>query len=241
MKTEKQMSEAFITMAFLTLSGGLQDAYSFFLRGEVFANAQTGNIVLMSVYFLRGNPGRALRYLFPVLAFAAGIAVAEVLKTRFRFSRKLHWRQLIALVEIGLLAVVAFIPHRFDMLANILVSFSCAMQVQTFRKINGYSFASTMCIGNLRSGMESLTRFFIQREPESLKKAAHYFGIILCFAAGAGLGGALAGVFGIRLILLSCALLAVSFLMMFIPSVEREHRQKDFAPDESYLYMKMKK
>ena len=43
------------------------------------------------------------------------------------------------------------------MLATVLVSFSCAMQVQTFRKVNGHSYASTMCIGNLRSGTAALS------------------------------------------------------------------------------------
>ena len=44
----KQMSESFLTAAFLSLSGGLQDAYTYIYRGHVFANAQTGNIVLLS-------------------------------------------------------------------------------------------------------------------------------------------------------------------------------------------------
>ena len=42
------MSEAFLTAAFLSISGGLQDAYTYLARGYVFANAQTGNIVLLS-------------------------------------------------------------------------------------------------------------------------------------------------------------------------------------------------
>ena len=42
------MSEAFLTAAFLSISGGLQDAYTYLARGNVFANAQTGNIVLLS-------------------------------------------------------------------------------------------------------------------------------------------------------------------------------------------------
>ena len=42
------MSESFLTAAFLSISGGLQDAYTYIYRGEVFANAQTGNIVLLS-------------------------------------------------------------------------------------------------------------------------------------------------------------------------------------------------
>ena len=39
----------------LTLSGGLQDAYSYFMRDRVFANAQTGNIVLMSHALFSGQ------------------------------------------------------------------------------------------------------------------------------------------------------------------------------------------
>ena len=68
-----QMSEAFSTMVFLTLSGGLQDAYTYCVRGQVFANAQTGNIVLMSQRAFAGDLAGVLRYLIPLLAFALGV------------------------------------------------------------------------------------------------------------------------------------------------------------------------
>ncbi len=45
---------------------------------------------------------------------------------------------------------------RGKVFANALVSFVCAMQVQTFRKVRGHAYASTMCIGNMRSGTEAL-------------------------------------------------------------------------------------
>ena len=41
-KHHKQMSESFLTATFLSVSGGLQDAYTYIFRGKVFANAQTG-------------------------------------------------------------------------------------------------------------------------------------------------------------------------------------------------------
>ena len=66
----RQMSEAFRTTVFLTLSGGFQDAYTYMGRGKVFANAQTGNIVLMATNFCEGDFAKALRYLLPLLAFA---------------------------------------------------------------------------------------------------------------------------------------------------------------------------
>ena len=59
------MSEAKRTMVFLALSGGLMDAYSYFGRGKVFANAQTGNIVLMSAKIADGELAASLRYLLP--------------------------------------------------------------------------------------------------------------------------------------------------------------------------------
>ena len=53
-----QMSDTFHAAVFVTLSGGFQDAYTYICRGQVFANAQTGNIVLLSAALLRGRLGR---------------------------------------------------------------------------------------------------------------------------------------------------------------------------------------
>ena len=50
-----QTSEAFINSAFLAVSGGFQDAYTYFTRDGVFSNAQTGNVVLMSERFMNGE------------------------------------------------------------------------------------------------------------------------------------------------------------------------------------------
>ena len=50
-----QTSESFLLSAILSFSGGLQDAYTYNIRDNVFANAQTGNVVLMSQSFLTGS------------------------------------------------------------------------------------------------------------------------------------------------------------------------------------------
>ena len=120
---DRQMSEAFITSVFLAMSGGFQDAYTYFTRDEVFSNAQTGNVVLMSQNFMTGQWGEGLRYLFPVLAFAIGVVAAERIQSTFKYAKKLHWRQMILLIEILILFVVGFMPGELDMLATVLVSF----------------------------------------------------------------------------------------------------------------------
>ena len=151
-----QMSDTFRAAVFVTLSGGFQDAYTYISRGQVFANAQTGNIVLLSAALLRGDWAVCLKYLIPILSFVLGTMAAEFIHIRFRNFRQLHWRQLVPLQEIVFLCAVGFLPHTLDPLANALVSFVCAMQVHTFHKIHGHVYASTMCIGNLRSGMDAL-------------------------------------------------------------------------------------
>ena len=81
------MSEAFRNSVFLTLSGGFQDAYTYIGRGKVFANAQTGNIVLLATNLCEGNFERVGHYLVPLLAFVAGVLFAEAIHERFQIGR----------------------------------------------------------------------------------------------------------------------------------------------------------
>lgn len=212
MKTGTQMSDSFLTAAFLALSGGLQDAYSYCARGKVFANAQTGNIVLLSQRLFERDWFGAVSYLVPLWAFAMGVFAAD--QIRYIPKKRLHWRQRVLLAEILLLFAVGFFPQRLDFLANAMVSFSCAMQVQAFRKVNGYAYASTMCIGNLRSGMEAVSAYCRTRDRSCAAKAKRYFGVIFLFGLGAAVGGALMNTMALKTIWVCCILLSVSFFLM---------------------------
>ena len=72
-----QMSDSFRAAVFIILSGGFQDAYTYCCRGEVFANAQTGNIVLLSTALFRRDWPTVWKYLIPVTFFLIGTAAAE--------------------------------------------------------------------------------------------------------------------------------------------------------------------
>ena len=186
-----QMSDSFRAAVFIILSGGFQDAYTYTCRGEVFANAQTGNIVLLSTALYGREWQTVLKYLVPVFSFLVGTAVAEFIHIKLKCYEKLHWRQIILLLEILLLFSVGFLPAKVEPLANAFVSFVCALQVQTFHKVRGHAYASTMCIGNMRAGTEALCAYFRVRDKEILKKAITYFGVIFVFGIGAGLGSVL--------------------------------------------------
>lgn len=212
----KQMSESLFTATLLSMSGGLQDIYTYISRGHVFANAQTGNIVLLSQNIFDHNWKNAIHYFVPILFFSLGVAAATRIRQSFQNLQRLHWRQIVLIIEMLLLFIVGFIPEKLNLIANALVSFSCAMQVQSFRKVDSYAFASTMCIGNIRSGMEALCSYQQTHNKQTLYKSFHYFGIIFLFALGAGLGNAFILPLGMHTIWISCLLLFISFSVMFI-------------------------
>ena len=215
-----QMSESMRLGALLAVAGGFFDAYTYLCRGGVFANAQTGNIVLLGLELAEREWLRALAYLAPILAFALGVVVAEVVKRRGKARQAggagMHWRQVIVLAEIVLLAVAAFLPQRMDMAVNILISFVCAMQVEAFRKVRGSAFATTMCTGNLRSGTEQLVIWRQTGDANAARKARHYYCIILFFILGAALGAVCTDTLGERALLITCVPLLAVFGMMFI-------------------------
>ncbi len=195
----------------LALAGGMLDAYTYLCRGEVFATAETGNLVLLGLNLAAGDFRRAALYLLPVLAFAGGVWAAEGLSL-LPERGLLRVRQWILLLECAVLVVVAHLPRAADAAANMLISFLSAVQMQSFRRFRGLVCATTMCTGNLRSGMEKLFRHVTGRgEPG----AWVYFLLISTFVAGAILSGALSRFWGSRTVLAACLPLLLAFSTLF--------------------------
>ena len=75
--------------------------------------------------------------------------------------------------------------------------------MQTFRRVAGLPFASTMCTGNMRSGSEELLFAVLRRETSHAVNSLRYFGVILSFILGAGGGSLLFMRFGPNVFLLA--------------------------------------
>ncbi|MDU5595308.1 MULTISPECIES: YoaK family protein [Peptoniphilus] len=214
MKSYENLHETFLVLVFITIAGGFQDAYSYLMRGKVFANAQTGNIVLLFKNVVDLDFRTALSYLIPVISFALGVYIA----VRFEDAidkRVLHWRQYIIILEVIIMITVSIIPENLNDLANALLSFSCAMQVYAFKKIYGLNFATTMCIGNLRSATENLSKYHITKNKDYLENAKKYYTVIFIFGMGAALGYITSELVGLKSILIAAILLTVSFVILF--------------------------
>ncbi len=221
MNNEIQMSERYRLGLMLAGVGGFLDAYTYICRGKVFANAQTGNIVLFGIALIEKRWWNAVQYFFPIIAFVIGVFISEFVREKCK-GKIFHWRQNILIIEMLTLFGVGFIPlGSYDIIANVAISFVCALQVETFRKIRGNAYASTMCTGNLRSASDLLYKFF-KGKKENLYKSILYFGIIICFIIGGMIGAELTKAYLDKAIFFALFGLLVVFFMMFKDYEERK-------------------
>lgn len=214
-ENKKKIAETFRLGLLLCLVGGFTDAYTFTIRGKVLANAQTGNMVFFALRLIEMQWMKALFYFLPIAAFGLGILIAEYIKEKFKYS-KIHWRQIIILMEIVVLLVSSFVPKgELNVYVNIAISFVCSLQVQAFRKIRGNISATTMCTGNLRSGTENLYHYLTTKDRDFKHNFLIYYGLIVFFMIGAIAGSFFSELLAEKALLVCCGILFIVFTVMF--------------------------
>lgn len=220
------MSESLQLGLLLAAVGGFLEAYTFVCRGGVFANCQTGNMVLFALNAVEGNFQRALLLIAPVIAFMLGVLLTEKVKWIFSAHPKMHWRQITILFEIVCLIVAALIPSgNLDVIVTTLIAFVCAIQVESFRKLQGSPYATTMCTGNLRSASDNLFLFLQKKDRYAGRQSLRYFLIVLFFMLGAIVGATLTNWFAEKAVLFCCILLLAAFFLMFVQTEAKQGRE----------------
>ena len=212
-----RISEMLLTGILLTAVGGFLDAYTYLVRGGVFANGQTGNLVLLGIRLANRNFRQASYYIFPIFAFLLGVFLTEIIQRHISNDGFIKWRHIILAMEILLLTICFFLPAgRTDRVVNITISFICALQTQAFRSLKGLSYISVMCTGNLRNGVQELCNYRISRKRQHLVNSRCYFMIVLSFVAGAAAGALLIERFGHFSLIFPIALLGIILVMLLL-------------------------
>jgi uncharacterized membrane protein YoaK (UPF0700 family) len=199
----------------LGIAGGFLDAFTFVAHGGVFANAQTGNVVLLGVAAAHGDAAGALRHIPPIVAFVLGVAAAETL-THPRVAPLMRRPVRVALViEIGVLLVVGAIPTPVASSVVVLaVAFVAALQNATFGTVREWSVNTTMTTGNLRTAARATYRAVFRRDAPAAQQARTFGLVVLSFLIGAGVGAVVAELVG-NMAAWGAALLIVTGLALF--------------------------
>jgi len=229
-QSNTKTSESVRLGVLLAIVGGFLDAYTFICRGGVFANAQTGNIVLIGVEATKGNLGQAFMAFMPILAFIIGIIVTEKIKD-FKFPSSTFVtgsERIILIIEIIVLFIIGFIPttvpHAF---VTIPISFVSSVQIASFGKLVDSPYSTTMCTGNLRSASQAAYKAFVKKDSNSTIKTVRYAIVIFFFIVGACFAGILTSQVGVKSIWFAVIVLIFSVSLFSIDEYRfKAHERK---------------
>jgi uncharacterized membrane protein YoaK (UPF0700 family) len=183
-------TDSITTSAMMAAAGGFLDAFTYVGHGHVFANAMTGNVVLLGVQIGLHNSDQAWRHLVPILAFVAGIVFARILHIP-RIAQVIVSPHLACtIIETAFLFGVGWLPPAFpDVWITPGVAFVASIQLSTFSTVRGAPYASTFTTGNLRKLTESAFAFFVDPKNDDARVLTGAFAALCAaFFLGAAAG-----------------------------------------------------
>ncbi|MDT5094036.1 MAG: hypothetical protein QOH60_3399 [Mycobacterium sp.] len=208
----------------LTLTNGFLDSYTYIVRGGVFANVQTGNVILFAIDMRHRHWGNSLAHLWPILAFLAGVLLSAHIKSGRAQKLVEHPLRWVMAFQTIAFTIVGFVPTSVpNSFVTIPISFLAAMQFTLFRNIGNLTYVSVATTGNLMRFVESGYSLFADKDQSARLGFKVYGVLILAFASGAVAGAFGSEEWGVRAVWLPAAFLAVTLLLFIID--EREGKE----------------
>ncbi|MER6980426.1 YoaK family protein [Streptomyces carpinensis] len=219
--------------AILASVGGFFDAYTF-LRHGVFANLQSGNVVLFCVQATARHWHAAVVLLVPVAAFVVGVLAVEVLGVP-RVGRLVRRPlRLVLTLQIALLAMIAALPDGAPApVTTVTVSFVAALQFSTFTTLRDAPYATVMTSGNLRTSVVAAYQWTVGKDPAAARRAGRYAVMVGAFAVGAVVGAICTRTVGTPAIAVAAVLLTAVLVMLVRETRRLERRRTGMEPSSS--------
>lgn len=201
----------------LTLTNGFIDAYTYFTRGGVFANVQTGNIILFAVDISEAKLAAAMAHVWSLLAFIIGIALASHIKSgraERLVPRPLLWTMAVQAVA---LLIIGFVPLSVpNSLVTIPICFLAAVQIGLFRNIGELAYFPVATTGNLMRFVEAGYDGFVEKSAHSRRAFSIYGALITTFTSGAVIGALASRAWFAHAIWLPAGCLALTCLLIVL-------------------------
>ena len=171
---------------------GFFGAYTYLLRGNVFCNAQTGNVVLLGMALGAGKWTEALYYLIPISAYLLGAFASELLPNPVKHVFPIRWDTLLIAIEMIVVAFLGFLPESAPVqISQVAINFIASMQYNTFRQAEGVPMATTFATNHIRQigvGLAKEIRHSHDPEKAHRKKLKKHSLMLVCFLSGATVG-----------------------------------------------------
>ncbi len=220
-----------VVFALLMAVSGMMGAYTFTLRGGAFCNAQTANIVLMSIAIGQGRWKDGLYFLIPITAYVLGSFISEALPTPVKNRNFLRWDTWLIGVEMITLFLLGFVPLDVPYQPiQVIINFIASMQYNTFRQAEGIPMSTTFCTNHVRQIGVAAAKVARKHDAVAASRGKLHLTMLLCFFSGGALLSFLGRYVGEKCIWVAVPPLLFIFINLVHADRITEHELMDQKP-----------
>lgn len=189
-----------------TFIGGFSNAYTYILRGGIFSNMQTGNLIKFIIGLSNGNFEPL--YFVPIISFIIGCLITPLLN---KLKNSYIIDQIIILLTY---LICGFIPSStiLNILTVSIMAFIGAILFDSFNECLNTTYTSIMCTNNMRLFSKSIIE-------KNYKKVLFFILIIISFSIGVLVSALLGKVFELYSI---SFLSIIVFISLFISIIKNK-------------------
>lgn len=224
MKDDFLECEKWYCFLLLIMVGGYFGAYTYVLKGGVFCNAQTANILIFAMSLGSLDFSKALNLLIPISAYFIGTMVSEYLALDIKRYNKLRWDTFLIGIEIVTVIILSLLPNSVpNQVFQVTINFICAMQFNTFRQAEKIPMATTFVTNHVRQTGSFFVRWLRKKEEIGyLIRSFKHLAMILGFIVGAMLSTVACYCFGNKAILGALVFLVILFVNLLYADLVKE-------------------
>lgn len=195
----------------LIFIGGYLGGFTFSLKGKLFVNAQTGNMVLLSSGIGNFDALVVKNTLILLIIYFIAVMAAEYFSKKINKKGKYIWEKFLLSVSLFVTLILGFLPENlaFEIWLYPIATI-VAMQFATFERAHGMGMATGFCTNHLKQTATNLVRYLRTKKKENLVSCLSHFSMIISFITGASLAFFLSSIFLSR----SIWLVSLCFLLV---------------------------
>lgn len=178
--------DSFALYLALMFSGGFMGAYSYILKGGVFANAETANCLQLGYNLALGNMARVWLLFGLVITYFIGSFVSEVCLEYFKdHNITISWQAIATYFSVLLLIVVGLLPTTApDVYTHVIITYTSATLYNTFRKSGGLAMSTVFCTAHLREAGVNAAKALVSKDKRHAKASLKHALMVASFIFG---------------------------------------------------------
>jgi len=194
----------------MAIVGGFAGAYSIYIRGGLFANAQTVNLISLVYSIIGKDITDASLRLLALIIYLSAYALFVII----RDLTKLNEKNMAIIFDIIAILTVSFIPLSVPGIISLFpLFFALPFQWCAFSGSYGYVSSTIFSTNNTKQSVVAFCEYAIHKDKDKLRRGFFFLGSLLCFYFGVAMLILVSDIFIEKSLLLILPILGFVYLL----------------------------